>query len=344
MPLEGLVAVTGGAGYVGSHVLVELLEEGYRVLVIDRLDNAKRETLGQVEKITGKPIQAYNVDITDKEELRQIFIENEVSCVVHLAAMKIHSLSTRMPLSYYRNNVGGLITLLEVMKEAEVYNLIYASSVAVYGNPKYLPFDEQHRAGVVSDPYSRTKYFCEEILKDVSSAEKVWCIVTLRLFNPVGAHCSGLIGEIMTENPPNLIPNIAKTALGRRKEFIIYGDKYKTKDGTGERDYTHVVDIAKGHVAAIKKMKTGSGLKVYNLGSGKPCSALDMVKMFEKVSGKPIPYTFEEPRSYDTPTTRADVSLARKELGWTASLEITRICTDAWRWYANNQTERVTNN
>ncbi|XP_060565222.1 UDP-glucose 4-epimerase-like [Ruditapes philippinarum] len=336
MSAKNHIVVTGGAGYVGSHVVVELLKEGYHVIVIDRLDNSKIEALKQVEVITGKPVQAHNVDITDKESLNLIFQENNVSCVIHLAAKKSHKLSIQSPLNYYKNNVVGLVTLLEVMKNHGVYRMIYASSVAVYGHPNHLPIDEQHTAGDVNDPYSRTKYFCEEVLKDLCIAEEDWSIITLRLFNPVGAHKSGLIGEIMTDNPPNLMPNIAKTALGKQDHFIIYGDKYKTIDGTGERDYTHVVDIAKGHIAALKKIEAINGYKVFNLGTGSPCSALNMVREFEKASGKTIPIAFKEPRSYDTPTSYADISLARKELEWNVGLNITDVCTDAWRWYTNN--------
>lgn len=343
MSLSGAVIVTGGAGYVGSHVVVELLQEGYHAIVIDRLNERKRECLRRIESITGQTVKTYDLDLMDETGLRKVLHENNVSSVIHLAAMKNHTESTRVPLKYYRNNVVGLTNLLTVMKEFSVDNLIYASTVAVYGTkPKCLPYDEKQKVGDnLKDAYSRTKYFCEEILKDVCLSEKEWSVMILRFFNPVGAHISGLIGEQMIEKPPNLVPNIARTAMGLQQEFIIFGGNLETRDGTGVRDYTHVVDIAKAHVAALKNIKERSGLKIYNLGTGNPCSSLQVVKAFERASGKQITYKLLEPRSYDVPASWADVSLVRKELGWKAHYDINEICTDAWRWYSKNPTGYV---
>lgn len=333
---RGSILATGGAGYVGSHTVLELLTSGYNVIVADNLSNASMESIRRVEELTGLTVTSYIVDLLDSNALREIFNKHNISSVMHFAGFKAVGESCEKPLMYYRNNVGGTVNLLEVMKEFGVFNLVYSSSTTVYGTPEYLPFDEDHRTGNCSNPYGRSKYMIEEILKDLFTAEKYWNIISLRYFNPVGAHESGRIGEDPLGTPRNLLPYVAQVAVGRLKKLKIYGNDWDTPDGTCLRDYIHVVDLAKGHVSAMQILEKGCGFKVFNLGTGSPSSVLDVVKAFEKASGRKIPYTFAPRRAGDLESTYADPSLATKELGWTAEYDLDKICEDMWRWQSNN--------
>ncbi|XP_045157853.2 UDP-glucose 4-epimerase-like [Mercenaria mercenaria] len=332
----GSILVTGGAGYVGTHTVVELLNSGYDVIVMDNLVNASMESLKRVNEITGKTVQTCAVDLLNKDGLRDIFKKNKIYCVMHFAGLKAVGESCEKPLLYYKTNVGGTVNLLEVMKEFEVYNIIFSSSATVYGSPNYLPIDEKHPTGGCTNAYGKTKYFIEEILKDICTAEKQWNVILLRYFNPVGSHASGKIGEDPQGIPNNLMPFISQVAVGRRKELTVYGTDYDTPDGTGVRDYIHVVDLAQGHVAALKHLEKGCGCKVYNLGTGKGYSVLDMAKAFEKASGKPIPYVTAGRRAGDIASCYSDASLAKQDLGWEAKLDLAKMCEDLWRWQSNN--------
>ncbi|XP_052775084.1 UDP-glucose 4-epimerase-like [Mya arenaria] len=335
---SGSILVTGGAGYVGTHTVVELLDAGYDVIVMDNLHNASMESIKRVEEITGKTVATYSVDLLDKDGLRDLFKKHKIYCVMHFAGLKAVGESCQKPLMYYKNNIGGTVNLLEVMKEFGVYNMIFSSSATVYGSPKYLPIDEKHPVGGCTNPYGKTKYFIEEILTDLCTAEKEWNVVLLRYFNPVGAHISGKIGEDPQGIPNNLMPYISQVAVGRLKELTVHGNDYDTPDGTGVRDYIHVVDLAQGHVAALKRLEKGCGCKVYNLGTGKGYSVIEMAKAFEKGSGKPIPYKIAGRRTGDIASCYADAKLAQEELGWTAKLDLARMCEDLWRWQSNNPT------
>lgn len=341
------VFVTGGAGYVGSHAILELLNDGYDVIVADNFVNAikgaksqtKPESLARIEALTGRTITLYEADLQDKRQLKEIFAKHRIDCVIHFAALKAVGESVRIPLDYYRNNVGGTMTLLQVMKDFDVRKLVFSSSATVYGQPQYLPLDEAHPTGQgCTNPYGRTKYFVEEILKDVCLSEKGWSIISLRYFNPVGAHHSGRIGEDPAGIPNNLVPYIAQVAVGKRKELLVFGGDYDTKDGTGVRDYIHVVDLAVGHLAALRKLHQDDyeGFKVYNLGTGKGYSVLEMVAAFEKACGKKLPYQIVERRPGDVATVFSDVTLAKRELDWEAEKGIDEMCADTWRWQTTN--------
>ncbi|XP_052257362.1 UDP-glucose 4-epimerase-like isoform X1 [Dreissena polymorpha] len=334
----GSILVTGGAGYVGTHTVVELVEAGYDVVVMDNLVNASMESMRRVNEITGKQVPTFSIDMLDKEALRDLFRKHKILCVMHFAGLKAVGESCNKPLLYYKTNIGGTISLLEVMKEFGVYNMIFSSSATVYGSPSYLPIDEKHPVGGCTNPYGKTKYFIEEILKDICTAEKQWNVVLLRYFNPVGAHVSGKIGEDPQGVPNNLMPYVSQVAVGRLKELTVYGDDYDTPDGTGVRDYIHVVDLAQGHVAALKYLEKGCGCKVFNLGTGKGYSVIEMAKAFEAASGKPVPYKIAGRRAGDIASCYADASLAEKELGWKAKLDLAKMCEDLWRWQSNNPT------
>ncbi|XP_045182170.2 UDP-glucose 4-epimerase-like [Mercenaria mercenaria] len=336
MSSKGCILATGGAGYVGTHTVVELLNEGYDVVVVDNLANATMEGLKRIEEITGKRVPAYNVNLLDTEGLKNIFSENRITCVMHFAGFKAVGKSVDIPLQYYKNNIGGTVNLLEVMNEFKVYNMIFSSSATVYGVPEKLPFVETDKTGGCTNPYGKTKFFIEEIMKDLYTADQQWNIVMLRYFNPIGAHKSGRIGESPIGIPHNLMPYISKVAAGELEFLTVYGGDYETKDGTGVRDYTHVVDLAKGHVAALKSVKNKCGLKIYNLGTGKAYSVLEMVKAFEKASGKTVKYKIAPRRAGDLPTFWSDVSLAKKELGWEAEKDLDEMCEDIWRWQCMN--------
>ncbi|KAL3869084.1 hypothetical protein ACJMK2_041810 [Sinanodonta woodiana] len=333
---DGCILVTGGAGYVGSHALVVLLEAGYSVVVLDNLSNSTFGSVTRVQEMTGQSIPTYNCDLCDKKGVEDIFSKHKISGVIHFASLKAVGMSVEIPLVYYRQNLVGTINLLDVMKEHGVYNFIFSSSATVYGDPKYLPYDEKHPTGSCTNPYGRTKYFIECILRDLCAAEKEWNIIILRYFNPAGAHPSGIIGEAPIGDPHNLMPNIAQVATGKRKEVLVLGGDYDTPDGTGVRDYLHVVDLASGHIEALKKLDEKCGLKTYNLGTGKPHSVLEMIKAFEKTCGKKIPYRIVERRAGDLPTFYADPSLAHKELNWKAERSLQHMCEDLWRWQSMN--------
>lgn len=344
---DPVVLATGGAGFIGSHIVVELLNNGFNVVVIDNFVNAlkgqdgglKPESLRRVEKITNKTITFYDVDLLDVAALRTVFSKHNIICVIHLAALKAVGESCEIPLTYYKNNVGGSINLLEVMKEFNVKKLLFSSSATVYGLPQKLPLTEDHPIGQgCTNPYGKTKYFIEEILQDLCASDKTWSVVALRYFNPIGAHSSGLIGEDPNGIPNNLMPFIAQVATGKRSELKVYGNDYDTVDGTGVRDYIHIVDLAEGHISGMKKVmdEQFNGWRVYNLGTGAGFSVLDLVNEFQKASGKKIPYQIVERRPGDIASSFADPSRAKKELGWTAKRNLSDMCKDTWKWQANN--------
>ncbi|SHE81458.1 UDP-glucose 4-epimerase GalE [Caloramator proteoclasticus] len=329
------ILVTGGAGYIGSHTCVELLNLGYEVIVVDNLSNSKEESLKRVEKITGKRLKFYNVDLLDKEGLENIFKENKVDAVIHFAGLKAVGESVQVPLKYYHNNITGTIILCEVMKKYGVKRLIFSSSATVYGNVERVPITEDFPLSA-TNPYGRTKLFIEEILRDLYISDNEWSIVLLRYFNPIGAHESGLIGEDPNGIPNNLMPYVTQVAVGKLKELRVFGNDYDTHDGTGVRDYIHVVDLAKGHVKALEKVMVFKGVEAYNLGTGKGYSVLDLVHTFEKVTGKRVPYRIVERRPGDVAKCFADPSKANRELRWIAEKNLEDMCRDAWRWQSNN--------
>ncbi|MBN2017060.1 MAG: UDP-glucose 4-epimerase GalE [Candidatus Cloacimonetes bacterium] len=329
------VLVTGGAGYIGSHTCVELLNAGHEIVVIDNLSNSKMEALDRVKEITGKDLIFYKIDILDKEGLREIFSQHDFDVVIHFAGLKAVGESVEKPLMYYHNNVNGSVSLFEVMREYNVKNIVFSSSATVYGDPHTVPIKEDfplHPA----NPYGRTKLIIEWILKDIYASDNSWNIVLLRYFNPVGAHDSGKIGEDPSGIPNNLLPFISQVAVGKLQELAVFGDDYPTDDGTGVRDYIHVVDLAIGHIKALKKIKQKSGLTIYNLGTGRGYSVLEIVRAFENASGKDIPYKIVERRPGDIAVCFADPTRAKKELGWIAEKGILDMCADSWRWQSNN--------
>ncbi|XP_049816864.1 UDP-glucose 4-epimerase-like isoform X1 [Schistocerca nitens] len=337
------VFVTGGAGYIGSHCIVELLEAGYSVIAIDNFANSvngehgEAPSLKRVEQITGKPVIFYQCDLLDKSKLEEIFSKHKIDCVIHFASMKAVGESMQVPLLYYKNNIVGTINLLEVMKQNNCYQLVFSSSCTVYGNPEYLPITEEHPTGDVTNVYGRTKYFIEEMLKDISAAEKNWNIISLRYFNPVGAHPSGLIGEDPTKAFTNLMPYMAQVAIGNKESLTIFGGDYDTVDGTGVRDYIHVMDLASGHVAALDKLnKEHLRLKTYNLGTGQGVSVLQLLKTFEAVTSTVVPYEIRERRTGDIVSMYANANLAEKELGWKTKYNLEQMCRDFWRWQTMN--------
>ncbi|MDE6867543.1 MAG: UDP-glucose 4-epimerase GalE, partial [Clostridia bacterium] len=328
------ILVTGGAGYIGSHTVLELLNAGYSVTVIDNLSNSSEESLKRVEKLTDKKVKFYEGDIRDKALLDKIFSENKTEGVIHFAGLKAVGESCRIPLDYYENNVYGTLVLLDSMKRAGVKKIIFSSSATVYGVPERLPLTEDCRLSV-TNPYGATKLMIEHILQDLQAADGDWNIMLLRYFNPVGAHESGLIGEDPKGIPNNLMPFIAQVASGIREKLRVFGNDYPTRDGTGVRDYIHVVDLAKGHVAALAGYKC-EGVHICNLGTGTGYSVLEMVHAFERACGKKIPYEIVERRSGDVAECYASAEKAKKDLGWSAKLGIDEMCTDTWRWQKNN--------
>ncbi len=327
--------ITGGAGYIGSHTCLELLLAGHEVTVIDNLSNSSEEALKRVERISGKNITFYKADARDYDLMRDVFRREKFYGAIHFAGLKAVGESVQIPLKYYSNNIDSALVLCEVMKENNVKNLIFSSSATVYGDPSAVPITEQFPAGP-TNPYGRTKYFIEEILKDLSQSDPMWKIVLLRYFNPIGAHQSGIIGENPDGIPNNLMPFITQVAVGKRKELQIFGDDYPTKDGTGVRDYIHVVDLAKGHLAALGKIEQIEGFDVFNLGTGKGYSVLDVVRAFEKESGIKIPCRIVERRAGDIALCYADASKAERVLGWRVEKDINDMCRDSWRWQSNN--------
>ena len=330
------ILVTGGAGYIGSHTCVELLNEGYEVVIVDNLYNANKKAVDRVEEITGKKVTFYEADICDKEAMDAIFDKEDVQAVIHFAGLKAVGESTVKPLEYYQNNIAGTLTLCDVMRNHGVKNIIFSSSATVYGDPAMIPITEECPKGTCTNPYGWTKWMLEQILTDIQKADPEWNVILLRYFNPIGAHKSGTIGENPNGIPNNLMPYITQVAVGKLKELGVFGDDYDTPDGTGVRDYIHVVDLAKGHVKALKKIEENAGLKIYNLGTGVGYSVLDIVKNFEAATGVKIPYVIKPRRAGDIATCYSDASLAEKELGWKAENGIKEMCEDSWRWQKNN--------
>lgn len=330
-----MILVTGGAGYIGSHTCVELLNSGYEVVVVDNFSNSSKESLARVGKITGKDVRLYEGDVRDLSLMNKIFKENTIDCVIHFAGLKAVGESCAKPLEYYNNNLYGTLVLLDAMKANNCKKIIFSSSATVYGDPEKLPLDENCRVGGTTNPYGTSKLFQEIMLQDLYKADKEWTVILLRYFNPVGAHESGLIGEDPQGIPNNLCPYITKVAIGELKEIGVFGNDYDTPDGTGVRDYIHVVDLAKGHVTAIDKIKS-SGVYIYNLGTGTGYSVLEMIHGFEKACGHSLPYSFKPRRAGDIAACYADSSKAFKELGWKAELGLDEMCASMWKWQSMN--------
>ena len=330
------ILVTGGAGYIGSHTVIELQEAGYDVVVLDNLCNSSEKSLARVEKITGKPVKFYKADILDREALEDIFQKETIESCIHFAGLKAVGESVAKPWEYYENNIAGTLTLVDVMRKHNVKNIIFSSSATVYGDPAMIPITEECPKGQCTNPYGWTKSMLEQILSDIQKADPEWNVVLLRYFNPIGAHKSGTIGENPNGIPNNLMPYITQVAVGKLKELGVFGNDYDTPDGTGVRDYIHVVDLAKGHVKALKKIEEKAGLSVYNLGTGIGYSVLDIVNNFEEANGVKIPYTIKPRRPGDIATCYSDASKAERELGWKAEYGIREMCADSWRWQSNN--------
>ena len=330
------ILVTGGAGFIGSHTVVELQSAGYEVVVLDNLSNSSEKSLERVQQITGKPVKFYKTDILDREGLNEVFEKEQIDSCIHFAGLKAVGESVVKPWEYYENNIAGTLTLVDVMRKHDVKNIIFSSSATVYGDPAIIPITEECPKGQCTNPYGWTKSMLEQILTDIQKADPEWNVVLLRYFNPIGAHKSGLIGENPNGIPNNLMPYITQVAVGKLKELGVFGNDYDTPDGTGVRDYIHVVDLAIGHVKAIEKIKENPGLKIYNLGTGKGYSVLDIVKNFEAATGIKIPYEIKPRRAGDIATNYADASLAKKELGWVAERDIKEMCEDSWRWQSMN--------
>jgi len=329
------VLVTGGAGYIGSHTCVELLNEGYDIIVVDNFSNSKPESLKRVSEITGKTFKTYHVDLLNKEALEDVFFVNKIDAVIHFAGLKAVGESFTSPLEYYQNNVTGTVILCETMRKYGVKKLVFSSSATVYGITDQIPISEENLLGAVN-PYGRTKQIIEEMLRDLYESDQSWSIALLRYFNPTGAHVSGRIGEDPRGIPNNLMPYISQVAAGKFQSLSVFGNDYPTIDGTGVRDYIHVVDLAIGHLRAIEKVYYTHGIDAYNLGTGRGYSVLEMIEAFERVSGEKIPYTIKERRSGDTATCFANPSKAREQLGWKANRGIDQMCEDTWRWQKNN--------
>ena len=329
------ILVTGGAGYIGSHTCVELLNAGYDVVCVDNYYNSVPEVLNRVEKITGKTIQKYECDIRNREGMEKIFAENKIDAVIHFAGLKAVGESSRLPLLYYENNIAGSVILFEVMEKFNCKKIVFSSSATVYGNNP-IPYKEDMVTGDVSNPYGRTKHFIEQILVDVYKADNTWSISLLRYFNPIGAHESGLIGEDPNGIPNNLMPYIARVAIGRLPQLTVFGGDYDTKDGTCIRDYIHVVDLAKAHLCAVAKILDTTGIEAYNIGNGVGYSVLDIVHAFEKASGKTLNSVIGDRRERDLPAFYADATKANTELGWKAEYDIDKMCADTWNFQTKN--------
>lgn len=329
------ILVTGGAGYIGSHTTIELIEAGYDVVIVDNLYNSKTEAVRRVEQIVGRKIKFYKADVCDKDAMRKVFKENDVAAVINFAGYKAVGESVQKPVEYYENNIGGMLALIDMMREFNVKNLVFSSSATVYGNPHTVPITEDFPLST-TNPYGSTKLFIEYILKDVAKADPEFNIAILRYFNPIGAHASGLIGEDPNGIPNNLCPYITKVAVGKLKEVHVFGNDYPTKDGTGVRDYIHVVDLAKGHVLAVNKLLTKSGLFIVNLGTGTGYSVLDMIKAFSKALGRDIPYVIDPRRPGDIAECYADPTLAYKLIGFKAEKTLDDMSRDALNWQMKN--------
>lgn len=329
------ILITGGAGYIGSHTCIELINEGNDIIVVDNLSNSKSESLKRVEKITGKTLKFYNANIMDEERLDEVFCENTIDAVIHFAGLKAVGESVKQPIKYYHNNITGTLILCEVMKKYDVKKIVFSSSATVYGNNNKSPLTEELPLSA-TNPYGWTKLIIEQIFRDIFNSDTSWGISLLRYFNPIGAHESGQVGEDPNSTPNNLMPYITQVAIGKQDKLKIFGDDYNTHDGTGVRDYIHVVDLAKGHLKALKRVLSTSGIDVYNLGTGIGYSVLDVVKTFEKTTGVTIPYEITDRRSGDIATCYADASKAYEELRWMAEKNLEDMCMDASRWQNMN--------
>lgn len=330
------ILVTGGAGYIGSHTCVELLSAGYEVVVVDNLYNSSSKSLDRVEQITGKKVTFYEADLLDREALDDIFAKESVEAVIHFAGLKAVGESVAKPLEYYHNNITGTLILCDVMRNHGVKSIVFSSSATVYGDPAFVPITEECPKGNPTNPYGQSKSMLEQILMDLHVSDPEWNVILLRYFNPIGAHKSGLIGEDPKGIPNNLVPYIAQVAVGKRECLGVFGNDYKTHDGTGVRDYIHVVDLAIGHVKAIQKMEKDGGLHIYNLGTGNGYSVLDVLHAYEKACGKELPYEIKARRPGDIDACYAEPTKAYNELGWKAERGIEEMCEDSWRWQSNN--------
>lgn len=330
------ILVTGGAGYIGSHTVIELQNAGYDVVVLDNLSNSNPVSLERVEKITGKKVPFYKADILDRDALNGIFEKESIDSCIHFAGLKAVGESVAKPWEYYENNIAGTLTLVDVMRKHNVKNMIFSSSATVYGDPAFVPITEECPKGQCTNPYGWTKSMLEQILSDIQKADPEWNIVLLRYFNPIGAHKSGTIGENPNGIPNNLMPYVTQVAVGKLKELGVFGNDYDTPDGTGVRDYIHVVDLARGHVMALKKLQGNAGLNIYNLGTGNGYSVLDLVNNFQEATGVKVPYSIKPRRPGDIATCYASADKAYEELGWKAEFGIKEMCEDAWRWQSQN--------
>ena len=332
------ILVTGGAGYIGSHTVIELLNKGREVVIIDNFSNSKPEVLEKIKEITKKEFKFYEIDYLNRKELEKVFEENEIEAVMNFAGYKAVGESVRKPLEYYENNISGAVVLLETMQKYNVKKFIFSSSATVYGDPEVIPITEQCKTGGTTNPYGTTKLFIEHILQDLYKSDNAWDIAILRYFNPVGAHESGLIGEEPQGIPNNLMPYIVRVASGQLEQLSVFGNDYDTPDGTGVRDYIHVVDLAQGHIKALEKLeKENTGIYVYNLGTGTGYSVLDMVKAFEQATGKTVKYKIVERRPGDIATCYSNPEKAKKELGWEAKRNLKDMCQDSWRYIQNQK-------
>jgi UDP-glucose 4-epimerase len=329
------ILVTGGAGFIGSHTSLELLKADYDVVIIDDLSNSKKEAIDRVEAIAGKELIFYEDDLTDSDAVENIFLNHSIDAVIHFAGFKAVGESVEKPLSYYRNNIDSTITLCNVMRKHDVFNIVFSSSATVYGDPDKVPIREDFPLTTVN-PYGRTKLYNEEILRDLHTSDGRWNVALLRYFNPVGAHESGRIGEDPNDIPNNLMPYISQVAVGKLDNLSVFGDDYDTHDGTGVRDYIHVVDLAIGHLKALEKLEKNPGVVTYNLGTGQGYSVLDVIHAFESASGKDVPYQITERRAGDAAICYADPSKAKEELNWTAERSLEDMCRDTWRWQSQN--------
>ncbi|MDU4143104.1 MULTISPECIES: UDP-glucose 4-epimerase GalE [Clostridium] len=330
------ILVTGGAGYIGSHTSIELLQAGYDIVIVDNFCNSKPEALNRIEELAGKKAKFYEVDILDRDGLNKVFDENNIEAVIHFAGLKAVGESVEKPIEYYENNISGTLVLCDVMRKHNVKKIVFSSSATVYGMNNKVPFSEDMPTASATNPYGSTKLFIEQILSDIYVSDNEWSVALLRYFNPIGAHESGRIGEDPNGIPNNLMPYITQVAVGKRKELSVFGNDYDTHDGTGVRDYIHVVDLAKGHLKAVEKVLSSNGVEAYNLGTGIGYSVLDVVNSFEKASGQKVPYKIVERRAGDIATCYADATKALRELGWKAEKNLDDMCRDSWRWQKNN--------
>ncbi|MDY3301361.1 MAG: UDP-glucose 4-epimerase GalE [Lachnospiraceae bacterium] len=330
------ILVTGGAGFIGSHTVVELLNAGHDVVVLDNLCNSNPKSLERVKEITGKEVKFYEGDILDRDILQKIFRENDIESTIHFAGLKAVGESVQKPIEYYENNIAGTVTLVDEMRKAGIKNIIFSSSATVYGDPAEIPITENCPKGVCTNPYGWTKWMIEQILTDLQKADPEWNVVLLRYFNPIGAHPTGKMGENPNGIPNNLMPYITQVAIGKLEKLSIFGNDYDTPDGTCVRDYIHVMDLASGHVAALKKLAPGSGLSIYNLGTGIGYSVLDIVHNFEKANDMKLNYVMAPRRAGDVPQCYSDASKAERELGWKAKYGIFEMCRDSWNWQKSN--------